>query len=194
MTSAIDPLKPITGTPTTQSVRDNFSVAKSEIEFLQGATGFADYNDTATTGSPIAVSSSTWTKLTNNALGTNTIKKLPSGVTDLWNSSTNQLALSGLPLYSQVESRIDLVVTTSGANQTVQIRTKLAIGDGIEFALPASEAFFKTAGAHTVIVNIPFYIGSAPVQANPGEFQIFSDASCTVKVNGWYMRASKFTG
>jgi hypothetical protein len=194
MTSAIDPLKPITGTPTTQSVRDNFTAAKSEIEFLQGVTGFADYNDTATAGSPIAVSSSTWTKLTNNALGTSTIKKLPSGVTDLWNSSTNQLALSGLPLYSQVESRIDLVVTTSGANQTVQIRTKLAIGNGIEFALPAGEALFKTAGAHTVIVNIPFYIGSAPVQANPGEFQIFSDASCTVKVNGWYMRASKFTG
>ena len=35
MTSAIDSSKPITGSPTTQSVRDNFAAAKSEIEALQ---------------------------------------------------------------------------------------------------------------------------------------------------------------
>jgi hypothetical protein len=32
--SAIDPTKPITGTPSTQSVRDNFSIAKTEIEAI----------------------------------------------------------------------------------------------------------------------------------------------------------------
>jgi hypothetical protein len=35
MSSAIDATKPVTGTPTTQSVRDNFAAAKSEIEALQ---------------------------------------------------------------------------------------------------------------------------------------------------------------
>lgn len=35
MASSIDATKPISGTPTTQSVRDNFSAAKSEIETLQ---------------------------------------------------------------------------------------------------------------------------------------------------------------
>jgi hypothetical protein len=35
MTSAIDPTKPITTSPTTQSVRDNFQAAKDEIEELQ---------------------------------------------------------------------------------------------------------------------------------------------------------------
>jgi len=34
--SAIDPQYPVYGTPTTQSVRDNFAAAKSEIEALQG--------------------------------------------------------------------------------------------------------------------------------------------------------------
>ncbi len=38
MTSAIDPTKPVAGNPTTQSVRDNFAAAKSEIEALQSAT------------------------------------------------------------------------------------------------------------------------------------------------------------
>lgn len=35
MTSAIDATKPVTGEPTTQSVRDNFTAAKSEISYLQ---------------------------------------------------------------------------------------------------------------------------------------------------------------
>lgn len=35
MASNIDATKPVAGTPTTQSVRDNFSAAKSEIEALQ---------------------------------------------------------------------------------------------------------------------------------------------------------------
>lgn len=35
MTSAIDPSKPISGNPTTQSVRDNFLAAKNEIDDLQ---------------------------------------------------------------------------------------------------------------------------------------------------------------
>jgi hypothetical protein len=35
MASAVDPTKPITTSPTTQSVRDNFQAAKDEIEALQ---------------------------------------------------------------------------------------------------------------------------------------------------------------
>ncbi|MGI9309102.1 MAG: hypothetical protein ACR2P6_07560, partial [Gammaproteobacteria bacterium] len=38
MASSIDPTKPEAGTATTQSVRDNFSAAKTEIEALQSAT------------------------------------------------------------------------------------------------------------------------------------------------------------
>jgi hypothetical protein len=40
MTSTIDATKPITGNPTTQSVRDNFASAKAEIESLQLARVF----------------------------------------------------------------------------------------------------------------------------------------------------------
>jgi hypothetical protein len=41
MASAIDPTKPTTGNPTTQSVRDNFTAAKTEIEEIQAALGIA---------------------------------------------------------------------------------------------------------------------------------------------------------
>lgn len=192
MTSAIDATKPVTGNPTTQSVRDNFAAAKSEIEAIQGRVGFIDYNDTATATTPIAVSSSVWTKLTNNGLGANSLKKPPAGVTDFWNAVTNQFSFTELPLFSMIDLRVDVVVTTSGANQTVQFRMNMAIGDAINFQIPSGEFIYKTAGAHSVTVNIPFYIGSNPVKNNPAEIQIFSDAACTVRVNGWYIRASKY--
>src|SRR5215467_6969458 len=38
MTSNIDATQPITGTPTTESVRNNFAIAKSEITALQNTT------------------------------------------------------------------------------------------------------------------------------------------------------------
>jgi hypothetical protein len=53
MASAIDDTKPIAGTPTTQSVRDNFAAAKSEITALQatvsGTVGYIAYFNTGTT-------------------------------------------------------------------------------------------------------------------------------------------------
>ena len=45
MTSAINPLYPVEGTPTTESVRDNFLAAKTEIEALQ-----TDKQDTLESG------------------------------------------------------------------------------------------------------------------------------------------------
>ncbi len=192
MTSAINPLNPVAGTPTTASVRANFASAKSEIEALQTRTGYADYNDVATQTTPISPTASTWTKLTNDKAGANTRSRLPSGVTNLWNSTTNQLALSEVPVDSVIDVRADVIVTTTGANQIVKLRTQLAIGNPIQFELEASEMLFKTAGAHKIVVNGSFYIGSDAVRTNPGEFQIWSDAASTVKVNGWFFRLVKF--
>src|SRR5574343_20894 len=99
MASSINVAIPPLGTPTTAGVRAHFSAAKTEIEALQGLFGYVDYNDSATTGSPISVSPSTWTKLTNNKAGANTkIDALPSLVTNLWNTSTNQYVFTELPL------------------------------------------------------------------------------------------------
>ena len=194
MASTINPLNPIAGTPTTASVRDNFNAAKNEIEALQLQIGYADYNDTLTTTTPISVGVSTWTKLTNNKLGVNTRSRLPSGVTNLWNSSTNQLVLTELPLDTMIEYRLDLSVTTSAANQIVKARTNLAIGDAIAFSINDASMQYKTAGAQDLTINGSFYVGYTPVKTNPGEFQLFSDATCTVVVKGWYIRVTKFLG
>ena len=194
MASNIDSAVPPFGNATTAGVRANFAAAKAEIEELQTQTGYVDYNDSATSSAPISVSANTWTKLTNNKLGANSQSHLPSGITNLWNAVTNQFALSELPLQSMVEFRADIEVTTTSANQVVKSELALAIGDAIAFNLPTNETAFKTAGTHRLLASVPFYIGSLPVKSNPGEFRLWSDASCTVKVNGWYIRIVKHLG
>lgn len=54
MASNIDPSQPVIGNPTTQSVRDNFAAAKTEIEALQTAVG--DVGLTLIAGVPLIVS------------------------------------------------------------------------------------------------------------------------------------------
>lgn len=192
MSSNINIAIPPLGSPTTAGVRGNFSAAKTEIEALQGRVGFVDYNDAATGVTPISLSPSTWTKLTNNKAGPNTkIDALPALITNLWNTSTNQLALSEIPVNSMVDFRADLIVTTTTANQVVKFRTNLAVGNAAAFSLEMSEAQFKTAGAKAMALNGSFYIGSDAIRTNPGEFQLWSDASASVRVNGWYIRIIK---
>lgn len=53
MPSAIDATLPITGSPTTASVRSNFATAKTEIEALQAAQGNATYTIDNTVGRTI---------------------------------------------------------------------------------------------------------------------------------------------
>lgn len=188
--SAIDPSIPPLGAPTTAGVRANFAAAKSEIEALEGRIGFADYNDTATVSTPISVSANTWTKLTNNKLGAYTKLALPAGITSLWNGS-NQLDLTQVPIDGMIDLRADLIVTTSSANQTVNLRLQLGIGSPSEFGIESTEMHFKSAGAKNVVHSWPFYVGSNDIKANPGEIRIWSDSTCTVRVNGWYIRVIK---
>lgn len=195
MASNINAAVPPFGNATTAGVRENFATAKAEIETLQRQIGFADYNDAATGVTPINVGVSTWVKLTNDKLGPNTkIDALPSGVTNLWNNVTNQLVLTELPVNTMVEIRADMIVTTTAANQIVRFLSQFAIGNPIEFGLEASANQFKTAGAQKLVIHGAFYIGSEPVRTNPAEFRIWSDAACTVRVNGWYIRVIKFLG
>lgn len=195
MASNIDESIPPFGTPTTAGVRANFLAAKQEIEALQLQIGFADYNDSETAITPLAVVANVPKKLTNDKLGPYTkIDALPSGVTNLWDAVADQLFLDELPVNTMVDIRVDIIVTTTAANQTVRLITQLAIGDPAEFPLESSEFSFKTAGAHKIVHTFNFYIGSDAIRYAPGELRLVSDNTATVVVNGWYIRAIKYLG
>lgn len=192
--SNIDAAIPPLGAATTAGVRANFAAAKAEIEAIVNSFGFEDCADTATTSTPISVSADTWTVLTNNKLGAQSLNKLPSDVATIWNASTNRFVFSSLPLYTQLTGRFDLTITTSGNNQDVDLRALVAIGSASEYPFPLmTQVRFSTAGTHQVSVFNGMYIGSNDVRNNPASIQIKSSGTATVKVNGWYISVQKPT-
>lgn len=188
MASDIDAAIPPLGAATTAGVRANFLAAKNEIEALQGAVGFANYEDTATAGAPIALTANTWTNLTNNGLGARTLDKLPVSVDTLWNTTTNRFDFSDLPLFTQLTGRFDITVVTTTSNQLVDVRALVAIGSVSEYPFPlVTQMLFKTAGTHQINIFNGMFIGSSDVKLNPCALQVRSDATATAKVAGWYV-------
>ena len=93
--------------------------------------GFADYNDAATSTTPITLTSDTWTTVTNDGLGANTnLNYLPIGVTQLMNTSTGAFDFSQLSLGDNCFIRNDITVTPSTNNSLLEIRYLLGSGSG----------------------------------------------------------------
>jgi hypothetical protein len=149
---------------------------------------FYDYADLATQSTALSLTASTWTDLPNDGAGsgTTTTFKLP-GVNDVWDTTDDELDLSGLTIGDTVDVRVDIEVTTTSANQIVNLRLNFNNG-GTAFQLPFYQNGFKTAASHPIVQTVPFYIGAASVKDNPITIQIESDDTASVVINGWMIR------
>jgi len=155
--------------------------------------GWADYDDNATSGTPITITGGAGlTVLTNDALGANTNEaKLPFGVSKLWDPSTNKLSFDGLSVGDIVGIRvtIDVVVAT---NNTAIFGALVMGSGGSSFEIPIiNTTNFKSAGTSTVSEYTEFYIGSEDVLENGGQIKLKSDNTCKVIVDGWFIKAIK---
>lgn len=157
--------------------------------------GWYDYNDLATTSSPIALSvAGTYYDLTNDKAGAYTqIAYGLVGVTDIWNSGTSRFDWSGLTVGDVLCMRVDLTVTTGSANTAIDLALEMAIGDALNFDIPVViQKNFKTAGTYRVIGEVSFYIGSTAVKNSPAKLKIKADSTgASVVVNGWYTSIAK---
>lgn len=159
--------------------------------FTTTSMGFWDYNDTATSTTPIALTTpGTEYQLTNNGLGANTVTsyRLPS-VTNIFNTSTNYFSFIGLQLGDTVDIRVDLEIVSSAANTIVETVMELGVG-GTPYKLNIDRQYLKSAGTHKITTTFSFYIGNSNTLDNPARLLMKSDtAGATAKVNGWYVRA-----
>jgi len=155
--------------------------------------GLVDYNDLGTQTTPISViGGAASVVLTNDGLGSFTNKTfLPTGVTDIFNSTTNQFDWSQLSNGDMIDIRLDLLVTTTQPNQTVDVELMMASGQVGEYPILFSTASYKTVKEHKVNRFNGVYMGDDFTRLNPAEFKISSDSNCTVKVNGWYCKIIK---
>lgn len=94
-----------------------------------------------------------------------------------------------MELGDSVEIRLDVEVTTGGANHVIDIDLQLGIG-GTPFQIPfISGQNIKTASTFRATRWQSIYISNANTRDNPAKFRIASDSTGdTVVVNGWYVR------
>lgn len=156
--------------------------------------GVYDYNDLATTSSPIPLTvADTWYDLTNDGLGafTSTTHALP-GLDNIWDVATNQFSWSDgtiLALGDTVDIRVDVDIITTGANTAVEVDIELGVG-GSSYRLPIIPLEnFKTAGTYHDVRLMSIYMGDLNTLNNPAKIEAKSDGTgTTIVVNGWYIR------
>lgn len=163
--------------------------------FSNVEVGWYDYNDTATTTTPIPLTTAgTYYDLTNNGLGVNTQTIYGiSGIADIYNTSTNRFDFSELELGDTLDIRVDVAVTTTSANTAVDIVLELATGTGTPVIIPlTAPTNIKTASTVQILAERSFYMGSLLTKDNPAKLKMRADTTgATVKVNGWYVRVIK---
>ena len=155
--------------------------------------GWWNYDDSVTAGTPINIPGTlTDVQLTNSGLGPQTTEAFkPFGATvPIWNSTTNEFDFSGLPVGAMVDLRLNYSVTTSGPTQLVIVEMDFAIGSVSNFQLLINETSHRSAGVHNATRFTGFYIGSTDLQNFPTHIHCRSDATATVVVQGWYIKAT----
>ena len=158
-------------------------------DIRKAGVGFFDYNDLNTATTPITHNGSEgFKKLTNDTLGAFTTTEFrPKGMTTLWDAANSQFDFGELAIGDIVDLRVDLEVTTTSANQEIEIQLLIDIG-GSPYSINLLHASYKTAGTHKVVTYVGGYVGSAGTRDNPTEVQLDTDSSATIKVNGWYAK------
>ena len=166
----------------------NVNEIKTSVNALYDTLGgFAFYEDTATTATPINLATDTWTDLTNNKAGSGTLTThKPSYVTgDLWDSATNTIDLGELPVGTVVLVRNDYDITTGSANtrldarlyfpdttKSVEFSHDTIASSGTEVRYSRTTQFFVTAAIKTTGVKIQVKVNKNNATARVEDFQI----------------------
>lgn len=157
-----------------------------------GSFGWHDYQDTATAGTPIALTAAnTWYDLTNDGLGPLTDNTFAiAGHGEIWRPLTNRLNFSSLQVGDLLRIRTDITFTTSGANHKVQ--TRLAFGPSFANSVVFDAQTVKSAGDEQRFRYFSFTIKNTDTLNNPAKFQASSDATGdTVTVEGWQIETHR---
>lgn len=156
------------------------------------AFGWQDFQDTATAGSPIAMTAAdTWYDVTNDGLGplTDTTFGI-SGHGPIWDTAAQEFDFSDLAVGDMVRFRTDLEFTTNGANN--EVSTRLAFGPSFAFDIPYDSKDLKSAGTARRIRYFSFTIKNTDTLNNPAKLQVSSDTTGdTVVVNGWQVETHR---
>ena len=154
---------------------------------LDGITnGWADYNDTATSSTPINLTANTFSQLTNDGLGAQTTEEYSRGLS-FWNSSTNKLDISGTAVGDALLIRVELEVNPNINQSSVEFRLWVEAFGGFSLPVPLGVLDDGAGAWYRRIIVLPFYVGSETVRDNPIQCQIKCSSQAQVRINGFYV-------
>lgn len=157
-----------------------------ESEQFVSAVGSFYYADLATQTTPLAYTTGDL-QLENDIAGAKTfLSQPPYGITSVWNESTNTLDFSQLSIGDEVSLRVDLIITTSGANQKSDIKLLLGEGTADEETFIVGSFHTKTAGATSMSAEIHFDIRNENQRTTGAKLLFASDASANIEVTGFH--------
>jgi len=179
---AVDAYSSMTGGPAgsvTPAVASSFMqvlLDKSAMldEIPEGA-GIVDYNDATTSVTPIALTTNTWTTITNDGAGafTNTAY-LPEGVTSLMDTATGEFDFSQLSLGDNAFVRNDFTVTPNTNNALLSLRYQLG-ASGASYTLETIIGRLDSGSGQPYRFSLTpqmIYMGDTNTKDNPVKLQI----------------------
>jgi hypothetical protein len=115
----------------------NINEIKNSVnELYDSQGGWAFYEDSATSATPINLTANVWTDLTNNKAGSGTITTYkPNFVTgDLWNSANNSIVITEVGAGRIMILRNDFDITAGASNTRLDARLYFPdTGKSVEF-------------------------------------------------------------
>lgn len=156
--------------------------------------GWMDYNDLATSTTPITLSSNTWTILTNDGAGdfTNSTYK-PPDITSLLDTSTGAIDPSELNLGDTLLVRLDFTITPGTNNQLAQVRYRLGAGGNsytLERTLPRLDTGSGSPYRTALSVDL-IYMGDANTRDNPIYVEVMTSGNSTIANAGVVIQVNR---
>ena len=137
--------------------------------------GIADYNDTATSVTPISLLSDQWLTITNDGQGSfSNLNYLPQGVTSLMDTSTGEFDFSQVTLGSNCFIRNDFTITPSTNNSLLSLRYQLGVG-GDAYTLETIMGRLDSGSGNPYRFSLTpqmIYMGDANTRDNPITLQV----------------------
>jgi hypothetical protein len=173
MTSAIDATKPITGAPTTASVRANFATAKQEITDLQEAVANMGPGGAGGLAQQVTYASAA-----------------------VWTTATSLPADDTIPQNTEGGEFGTVTITPTAADSILEIESLLCISPNATAAVTAAlfqdttanaiAAIGQSVGAdNNAIIALKHYVAATSIDARTYKLRAGQSASGTCTINGW---------
>ena len=158
--------------------------------------GFADYNDTNTSATPVTLVDDTWTNIPNNGEGAFSNIKLPTGVTGLLDPNTGAILVDELPIGSSIIIRMDYTVTPTTNNAALDFRYTLGSGAGAYTLETTVNRLDEGSGREyrQALVTHYIYVGDDNTKNNPIQPQVKLSGGGTLVNAGMVIEVRKSDG